>query len=201
MLHPVFLVQQGRRALTATIDDQCKIIIKIAQTYNVFAHKLCSANRFASKLLYANKRMIYGWFVIELIEGVSLHDAQLTNKEYFIVMNEFTIETLCSAGIFTVRTLPFEKWIRMSRRYCLNLIFVKNIKSAIINRPLISSIIECSEWPLGAQPYKLLDKSHDLYWLDYLREENSSRLVDISSCKFYVLLLYDLGLVIYFLFF
>ena len=58
-----------------TNDDQCQIVVKFAQMYNVEAHKLCAEQGFAPQLIYASQTVVNEWWMIvmEFLDGLPLY--------------------------------------------------------------------------------------------------------------------------------
>ncbi|CAI2183281.1 9445_t:CDS:1, partial [Funneliformis geosporum] len=161
----------------ATTDKQCKIVVKLAQTYNEIAHKLCAVNGFAPKLLYVNKTVVDGWWfiVMELIEGVTLCDDEITDKEYLIIMNDVTkvIHLLHGKNLVFGDLRSTNIIIRKADNKIQTMVFEFDScgeHQISCYQPSMSSTIE---GPPGAEAYALLDKSHDLYWLDVFRKKRS----------------------------
>ncbi|CAG8675995.1 3581_t:CDS:2, partial [Racocetra fulgida] len=160
----------------ATTEDKSSIIIKYTQTYNVNAHKICAEKQLAPRILFASNKVIDGWWVIimESVEELSLYHAQLTNENYMTVMqdikqaikllhdNELVFANLCSTNILVYKVEMNTRAMLFGFDWCG--------EHAIGRYPfLISSTVK---WHHGVKAYALLDKTHDLFWLDALQERN-----------------------------
>ncbi|CAG8752631.1 9869_t:CDS:2, partial [Gigaspora margarita] len=138
-----FTEDHNRFIWKATTDDRHLIIIQFSPHYNTLAHKLCANKGLAPRLLHKCTKIINGWcmVVVEYTEGMYLN---LHNGCILIQSVDNKIR-----GLLFDFSLCGE---HQKRSYP----FSFNHK---INRPS------------GAEPYGLLDKSHDLYYLGMLQKK------------------------------
>ncbi|CAG8752756.1 404_t:CDS:1, partial [Funneliformis caledonium] len=110
-----------------------------------------------------------------LIEGVPLCDAEITDKEYLIIMNDVTkiIHLLHGKNLVFGDLCSMNIIVRKADNKIQTMLFEFDCcgeHQISCYQPSMNSTIE---GPPGAEAYALLDKSHDLYWLDVFWKKRS----------------------------
>ena len=74
----------------ARTNDQCQIVVKFAQTYNVEAHKLCAEQGFAPQLIYASQTVVNEWWMIvmEFLDGMPLYSTETSASEHNAIVRD-----------------------------------------------------------------------------------------------------------------
>ncbi|CAG8534579.1 7140_t:CDS:2 [Dentiscutata erythropus] len=168
----------------AITKDGQKIIVKFAWQYNQRAHELCSKIGKVPKLLYINKEMVDGFYMIvmDYVEATPLYNCNsLSYDEYKTILENIKeaidilykenimFADLCDSNIFVNKSQDFD-WASQEEIECY---------PYFMNHKHIN-------WPPGAEDRKKLSRKHDVYWLELLKSKylEQSSAVDRMALSF-----------------
>ncbi|CAG8694548.1 3573_t:CDS:1, partial [Scutellospora calospora] len=159
-----------------TADGQM-IVIKFVRNYNVEAHQLCSKNKMSPLLLYFNRpdelRKFY-IIITDFVTGITLSNKNKINQRFYqdirdhsrSIINFLHKKNLVFANLqpsnilFNNSDNSDEQYIMLISFDCCGEHMVERYPPSVRNDNL----------PPGAGPGALLNKAHDIYWLDKLWE-------------------------------
>ncbi len=161
----------------ATTSDKRQIVVKLTQQYNEKAHELCASKRLAPKLLYAGNKVINGWWIIvmEYIQGVTLYNAKMNDEEYLNVLQDVNraIELLHESELVFGDLRPTNIMVYKNHEKTRAMLVDFDWCGKHKNGRYPSSINPVIKWPKGVKDWALLDKTHDIYWLNMLTEKKN----------------------------
>ena len=154
--------------------DGYPIVIKFSQRYNTYAHNLCAQEGFAPRLFYVSKEKFGGWYMIimEYIEGETLDTLQIDKTEYDNVLKHISkaIQTLhCKNIVFGDLRKP-NIMVMNSDKGCHGMLIDFDWAGEHGKDHYTSKMNPDIGWPTGAEGNAIMDKAHDLYWLDKLKK-------------------------------
>ncbi|GBB91538.1 hypothetical protein RclHR1_01890012 [Rhizophagus clarus] len=166
-----------------TLENGRSIVIKYTSKYCAAAHKICATAGFAPELLYcsdnAETKRLGGFrlIIIEYIDGTTLNQRFIERdtrdvsyglsiyRDVKCAIDELHVKNYVFADLRTPNILVFE----IDEEPHTNIIdFDWSGRHNVDSYP--SSMNEDIDWPPGAEPCALLNKEHDRYWLNELRE-------------------------------
>ncbi|CAG8775627.1 10609_t:CDS:2, partial [Racocetra persica] len=158
------LVDQPNKLFWKAITkDGRKIIVKFTWDYNQRAHKLCSEIGKAPKLLYINKEVVDGFYIVvmDYVEAEQLYECNsLSHDEYKAVFKDIkeAIDKLHEENIVFAD-------LREVMRY-----------PSFMNHKHIN-------WPPVAEDRKKLCRKHDVYWLELLKSKYLGESVEKTKLR------------------
>ncbi|CAB5382413.1 unnamed protein product [Rhizophagus irregularis] len=188
------LDDHSRPIWKAMRDDNNKmIVVKFALKYNAKAHIICAEKNYAPELLYysdeeeAKRLGGYKMIIMEYIDGISL--ARKFNRGEIKTKNNIYADVKESMKLLHDKNLVFAD-LRIPNILvdeidgCQRAKLIDFDWCGVHNQdryPL--SMNPKISWPYGVKPYALLQKDHDITWLNELKEllENSAKSSPQSS--------------------
>ncbi|CAG8621586.1 14511_t:CDS:2 [Ambispora leptoticha] len=171
------------RAIT---KDGRKIIVKFAWQYNRRAHELCSEIGKAPKLLYINKEMVDGFYmvVMDYVEAEPLYNcSSLSRDEYKTILKDVkkAIDKLHEENIVFADLRDSNILVNKSKGQYQGMLidFDWAGKEEIECYPSFMNHKHIN-WPPGAEDRKKLNRKHDVYWLELLKSKYLGESVDLE---------------------
>ncbi|CAG8635563.1 2075_t:CDS:2, partial [Ambispora gerdemannii] len=172
------LVDQPNKLLWKAITkDGRKIIVKFTCHYNQRAHELCSEIGKAPKLLYINKEVVDGFYmvVMDYVEAEQLYDCDsLSHDEYKAVFKDIeeAIDKLHKENIVFADLRDSNILVNKSQGQYQGMLidFDWAGREEIECYPSFMNHKHIN-WPPGAEDRKRLSQKHDIYWLELLKSK------------------------------
>ncbi|CAG8531330.1 11009_t:CDS:2 [Paraglomus brasilianum] len=145
-----------------------------SQRYNTYAHNLCAQERLAPRLFYVSKEKFGGWYMIimEYVEGETLNTLQSDKTEYDNVLKcvRKAIHILHCKDIVFGDLRKSNIMVMNSDKGCHGMLIDFDWAGEHGKDRYTSKINPDIRWPTGVEGNAIMDKTHDLYWLDKLEE-------------------------------
>ncbi|RHZ86627.1 hypothetical protein Glove_48g53 [Diversispora epigaea] len=161
----------------AITKDGRKIVVKFAWRYNQRAHEICSEIGKAPKLLYINKEMVDGFYmvVMDYVEAEPLYNHSfLSHDECRTILRdvEEAIDKLHKENIVFADLRDSNILVsKFQGQYRGILVDFDWAGTEEIDCYPSFMNHECINWPPGAEDRKKLNRKHDIYWLELLKSK------------------------------
>ncbi|CAG8495685.1 11059_t:CDS:2, partial [Paraglomus brasilianum] len=167
----------------AITRDGWKIIVKFASQYNQKAHELCSEIGKAPKLLYVNKEIVDGFYmvVMDFVEAEPLYNcSSLSHDEYKAILMDIeeAIDKLHTENIVFADLHDSNILVSKSQGQYQGMLidFDWAGKEEIDCYPSFMNHRHIN-WPPGAEDQKKLSREHDIYWLESLKSRYLGQMI------------------------